>query len=65
MTLDPSLLKLSAHPDFPDSTQIGIRRLRGEQVLSIAGGALPTWDAAPPIFLVELGEWGDIQPPGR
>ena len=65
VTLDPSLLKLSAHPDFPDSTQIGIRRLRGDQVLSIAGGALPTWDAAPPIFLVELGEWGDIQPPGR
>ncbi|HAW96349.1 MAG: hypothetical protein CMJ33_05305 [Phycisphaerae bacterium] len=65
LKLDPSLLRLSGHPDFPDSIQIGIRRLSGDQVLSIAGGALPTWDAAPPIFLVDLGEWGDIQPPGR
>lgn len=65
VSLDPSLVKLSAHPGFPDSIQIGIRRLLDDRVLSVAGGALPTWDATPPIFLMELGQWGDIRPSGR
>ena len=65
LTLDPGLIALAAHPDFPDSIQIGLRRMSGDRVVSIAGGALPTWDAASPIFLVELSQWGDIQPAER
>ncbi len=65
VTIDPSLISLSAHPDFPDSIQIGILRVIDGTIRSIAGGSLPTWETTPPIFLVELGQWGDIRPSGR
>jgi hypothetical protein len=60
--LDPVLVEAASAVGEPQTLQIGLRRLRDGQLFSVAGAAVPPWSSAPPIYLVDLSEWGEILP---
>ena len=65
VSLDPELVASAALPGRPGTLQIGLRRLLNGRALSVSGGAVPPWDPMPPVYLVDLTTWGDIEPSGR
>jgi hypothetical protein len=61
VSLDPDLVTSAALPGRPGTLLIGLRRMLDGRQISIAGGVVPPWDPMPPVFLVDLMTWGDIE----
>lgn len=64
ITLEPAIVASASASGSSDTLQIGLRRLLGGRIFSVAGGATPPWNSSPPIYFVALSEWGDIRPAG-